>query len=313
MMFSVIIPAYNAGKFIQNSIRSVLNQSYQNFEILIIDDGSSDDTFIKASMIQDVRIKIIQQKNSGVSIARNTGIKKSIGQFICFLDSDDEFLHDHLLTIKNMIDKHPDQKFFVTKFQNKLLDGSIVKTKTSGSIKYYSNAVDLFIKNAEIVWTGCVCISRGCFENYGMFEPNVSMGEDRDMWMRIFTYTGIVLSDNITVQRNRDGSEATKEYQRRFKVDEMNRLQTFLNDPSVTDEVKHSLRVYHEYEKLAVIRSYIYINDKKIAKIKMREIDRKLIPSKRLYSTKMAILMPNWIIKFIIKLKNKNMYRGIKK
>lgn len=89
LSFSVIIPLYNKGNCISRAIESILKQTYQNFEILIVDDGSTDDGAIKVKAFQDSRIHLIQQQNFGVSVARNTGVQYSHNPYLCFLDADD--------------------------------------------------------------------------------------------------------------------------------------------------------------------------------------------------------------------------------
>ena len=88
-MFSIIIPLYNKEKYIVNTIKSVLNQSFSKFEVIVVDDGSSDNGVNAVKKIDDSRIKIITQKNQGVSAARNNGIKNAKYEYIAFLDADD--------------------------------------------------------------------------------------------------------------------------------------------------------------------------------------------------------------------------------
>ena len=89
--FSIIVPVYNVEQYLENCINSVLNQSYRNFQLILVDDGSKDssgeicDRFAQ----KDSRVKVIHKPNAGVSAARNTGIDIATGQFICFIDSDD--------------------------------------------------------------------------------------------------------------------------------------------------------------------------------------------------------------------------------
>jgi teichuronic acid biosynthesis glycosyltransferase TuaG len=109
-LVSVVMPAYNAEKYIEQAIRSVQNQSYSNWELLICDDCSSDNTthIIKKYQKKDDRIKLFElKKNSGVTIARNTSLENSIGKYIAFLDSDDYWLKDKLsVQIKFMESKN---------------------------------------------------------------------------------------------------------------------------------------------------------------------------------------------------------------
>lgn len=104
---SIIIPVYNAEKFLSNCLDSIINQSYSDFEIIIVDDGSTDrsrDIYLKYSEL-DSRIKILQQENKGVSIARNIGIKESKGEFLVFIDSDDIIKNDMLMIMFEEITK----------------------------------------------------------------------------------------------------------------------------------------------------------------------------------------------------------------
>jgi len=102
MYFSIIIPLYNKADFITDAIQSVLNQSHQNFEAIVVNDGSIDDGASRVQAIHDHRIKLIQQANSGVSCARNQGIELAKGDLICFLDADDWYLPTYLETIASM-------------------------------------------------------------------------------------------------------------------------------------------------------------------------------------------------------------------
>ena len=95
-LISVIIPMYNASQFIRKCITSILNQTYKNFELLIINDGSTDNSLELCNKFKDKRIKIINQENTGSEYARLTGVKQSKGEYICFIDADDWVAKDYL-------------------------------------------------------------------------------------------------------------------------------------------------------------------------------------------------------------------------
>lgn len=310
MLFSVIIPAYNAEKFIKRSIDSVLKQSFQDFEIIVINDGSMDSTLEILYQISDERLKIIDTSNGGVSKARNLGIEHARGEYICFLDSDDEFLPSHLEHLNNLIVKYPSKSFFATRFcmttRNDVSEVNI--PKITGKIEFYEDAVSKILMCSEMIWTGCVCIRRKMFEKYGMFEIGVKLGEDTDMWKRVYVHTGVVFSDNITVKRNRDGSEATKNYIRSFKLDPLNRIGMFLEDETISEDVKRSLLIEYEYTKLSIVRSYLLIGDKKNAKIEIDKIDKKMIPYRRWLITKLCFILPSCLIRLVMKIKNRKIY-----
>ncbi len=115
-LFSVVIPLYNMADTIKRTIDTVLHQICQDFEIVVVDDGSKDDGASVAKAIGDERITVIQQSNKGVSAARNKGIEHAKGQFVTFLDADDEYTPEHLETLKHLIDTYPDYNIYATSY-----------------------------------------------------------------------------------------------------------------------------------------------------------------------------------------------------
>ena len=93
---SVIVPAYNAARFIEGAIDSVLAQSYTDFELLIVNDGSTDDTLARCERYSDPRIRIVKQDNRGLAGARNSGVREACGEYLAFLDADDLWRNDKL-------------------------------------------------------------------------------------------------------------------------------------------------------------------------------------------------------------------------
>ena len=112
-MFSIVMPYYNNIEVVDRSIKSVLGQEYNDFELIIVDDGSQDNVKELIDTYCDNRIKYYYQNNSGVSAARNRAIAMSTGEWICFLDSDDEWFPNHLLEIKKMQDMYKNSDFFL--------------------------------------------------------------------------------------------------------------------------------------------------------------------------------------------------------
>lgn len=113
-LFSVVIPAYNAGKFISLTIESILRQTVQDFEIVVVNDGSTDDTLEVLQGIADSRLRIVTQENGGECVTRNRGIKEARGRYIAFLDADDAWRPNHLETVLKYIQKLADISWFVT-------------------------------------------------------------------------------------------------------------------------------------------------------------------------------------------------------
>lgn len=111
-MISVVIPLYNKEAIIEKTLESVFSQDYSDFEVVVVDDGSTDNSVAKVEAIHDSRIRLIKQENGGPSKARNTGVKNAKGEWIVFLDADDEFLPEALATFHNLSDKHSEIEIF---------------------------------------------------------------------------------------------------------------------------------------------------------------------------------------------------------
>jgi len=184
---SVIIPAYNREKFIERSIESVLSQTYQDFEIIVVDDGSTDNTK-KVLERYDGKIKYFYQENGGSSAARNRGIQESTGEYIAFLDSDDIWMPDKLAIQVEILDKNTNIGIVHSKmmmFNEKGDEIGVKPEKPTGR-----NFMEL-IEIAGDLPTSSVITRRECFNKAGMFDTNLMTIQDFDMWLRISQHYGI--------------------------------------------------------------------------------------------------------------------------
>ncbi|WP_411686486.1 glycosyltransferase family 2 protein [Acinetobacter pseudolwoffii] len=206
-MFSVVIPLYNKELSIQNTILSVLNQSYQNFEIVVINDGSTDSSVNAVKSISDERIRLIHQENQGVSAARNRGIKEASYEWIAFLDGDDLWESNHLEEIVKMMKVFPNEKVYVTSF--KYSDNRFMyKHKRKSSIfrvkDYFKEAI-----REQLIWTSVVVIHSSCFKKIGYFNKKLNRGEDLDLWVRLARQYIIIKSKEITAIYKVDAENRT--------------------------------------------------------------------------------------------------------
>lgn len=175
---SVIIPAYNAGPFIENCISSILSQSYQDFEIVVVNDGSTDNTLSLLESIQkkDSRLKIISQNNSGVSSARNTGLKNAEGTYVTFVDADDTLLPNALEIMVSHMDDNTDFAVFshneVKLRANPHLEAPARYKKTELN--------DNFRNFDRTIWWpwGKIFRRSVIFENDLQYDTSISFGED---------------------------------------------------------------------------------------------------------------------------------------
>jgi len=182
---SIIIPTYNRAELLHTAITSVLNQTYQDFEILIIDDASKDNTQEVVKSFNDRRIKYIRHKeNKGEAVARNTGIMNSNGEYIAFLDDDDEWLPEKLWLQVDLL-KNSQPKvgcvytgYFVIDRSSKKILRRRIPTKR-GDIYH-----DMLFRN-YIGIPSTVILKRECFQKINLFDESIAFGNDYDLWIRI--------------------------------------------------------------------------------------------------------------------------------
>ena len=180
MNFSIILPTYNRANFISSAIKSVIDQTFQNWELIIVDDGSTDVTkkIVKEFINIENRIIYFQQKNKERSAARNNGIRHANGEWICFLDSDDIYNKNHLQEFYNLINKN--------NFNKGLYFSGMSKNDYCESIEEY----DLSHKNnLEFVLLNSIGTPRACVAKKILlehkFNEKLRIGEDRELWSRI--------------------------------------------------------------------------------------------------------------------------------
>jgi glycosyltransferase involved in cell wall biosynthesis len=180
--FSVIVPTYNRAHSIGKAIESILNQTFQDFEIIVIDDCSSDSTSEVMSLISNVKVNYFRnEKNLERCVSRNRGIQKSIGKYICFLDSDDYHLPNHLEIIYKEIKRYNEPKaFFFTNSWNESLDG--LKTERSCPLFLDYNPYTYFL-HFTVNPQRWAIHREVLIEN--LFDPEVVICEDMDTSLRI--------------------------------------------------------------------------------------------------------------------------------
>ena len=127
-MISVVIPLYNKEKSITSTLRTVLNQTFRDYEIVIVNDGSTDGSVEEIEKVQDDRIRLVHQPNAGVSAARNRGIEEAKGDLIAFLDADDEWKPEYLATQYHLFQKYPECSVFACNYEFRDVSGKVTPT-----------------------------------------------------------------------------------------------------------------------------------------------------------------------------------------
>ncbi|CAB50071.1 glycosyltransferase family 2 protein [Pyrococcus abyssi] len=192
---SVIIPTYNRANLLRRAIASVLNQKFKDFELIVVDDASTDNTPEVVESIEDGRIRYIRlKKNSGGPIARNIGIKKAKGRFIALLDDDDEWL-PHRLEVQVRKFENLGKEFGVVYggFYYVSQDGRILGKRLP---KHRGDIYSHLLKE-NFIGSPTLLIRRECFKKAGLFDPRLSSSQDWDMWLRIARYYKFDYVDEI--------------------------------------------------------------------------------------------------------------------
>jgi len=198
-LISVIIPTYNKAQYLGEAIKSVLNQTYKNIEIIIIDDGSTDKTREVVKSFDDEGIIYFSQENKGPASARNTGIKKAKGKYIAFLDSDDLWLKEKLKRQIDFMEKNSEIGLMGTACYEITDKGRIIGKKIF-PVKNEILQKDLIKYNPFI--QSSVMTKREVFDKVGLYDENFRESEDYDLWLRIASQYKIAnLSEPLVMKR----------------------------------------------------------------------------------------------------------------
>lgn len=216
-MFSIIVPLYNKAPYIEKTINSIFSQVFKAFELIVVDDGSTDDSFTQLQVIsyklqeedpsQFRKLKIIQQSNQGVSVARNNGVKAAKYDYIAFLDADDWWAPSYLEEIARLIREYPKAGIYACSYF-KVKQGKFISAQIGVSSDFEKGSIDYFEAYSKSlwmpVWTGAAVVPRNAFNKIGGFKINLSLGEDFDLWLRIALSYQVVLLNRPLAFYNQD-------------------------------------------------------------------------------------------------------------
>jgi glycosyltransferase involved in cell wall biosynthesis len=206
MSISVIIPLYNKEVSIAHTLASVLAQTYGDFEIIIIDDGSTDQSVSVVKTINDPRIRLFSYPNGGVSLARNRGIAQAQYPLIAFLDGDDAWLPNHLDEIHTLSITFPDALVYATNYtiidsdHNQHAPVATDLVISQGSMGIINNYFDTATRTAPPVWTSATAVRREALQRIGGFPVGITLGEDLLTWARLACQGDIAYSKIITAE-----------------------------------------------------------------------------------------------------------------
>ena len=207
-MVSVVIPTFNRKKIIPRAIDSVLGQTYKNYEIIIVDDGSTDGTVDSIKKLYNDKVHITLQKNQGASSARNRGIKEASGKYIAFLDSDDEWVSSKLETQMAFLDQNPE----IAMICGRTYRADNIKKVNSYLEREIIGSLFSTLYSHSFVSTPTVIAKKDILETLGGFDINYKSAEDFDLWLKItHDYQCAFFPDLVAiVNRGRDNLSKDK-------------------------------------------------------------------------------------------------------
>lgn len=205
--FSVVIPVYNKEAFLQKTIESVLQQSFTDFEIIIINDGSTDRSADIIKQFKNERIKNFHQENQGVAHARHRGIQEATSDHIALLDADDLWLENHLSTLKESIDLFPKAALYATNYKIRYTKEVIRPTRFSNfdaqeKVTQIQNYFQVSLLD-NLVWTSASCFKKETYFKIGGFNSLYKTGQDLDLWIRFALSHQIIFHSTASMIYNK--------------------------------------------------------------------------------------------------------------
>jgi Glycosyltransferases involved in cell wall biogenesis len=189
-MISVVIPLYNKEASIANTMKSVLAQTYADYEVIVVNDGSTDGSMQVLSQFQDSRLHVINKENGGVSSARNAGIAAAHGEYIALLDADDEWCPDYLDHMAGLALQHPECDVVACRYQTRYDDGSVHpitlnKLHITQGKGIMGNYFEVASCSHPPIWTSAIMVRKLAMETVGRFPEGITSGEDLLTWARL--------------------------------------------------------------------------------------------------------------------------------
>lgn len=205
--FSVIMPLYNKAPYVRKAVESVLGQTYKDWELVVVDDGSTDGSGDIVKSVNDSRIRFLRQDNAGVSVARNRGVTESTSPYICFLDADDWWEFTFLEEMNGLVSRHPDAGIYgsgyyiVNNGKKRIAPIGVEDGFSEGEINY----CQVYAKTLCMPLTSItVALPRKVFEKSGGFPTGIKLGEDFLLWIRIALKHKVVLLNKPLSNYNQD-------------------------------------------------------------------------------------------------------------
>lgn len=275
-MFSVIIPLYNKEKYVEKALKSVINQTFKEFEIIVVDDGSTDKSLEIAKRFQNgnYALQILEQTNSGVSAARNNAATIANYNYLAFLDADDWWDENYLETMRKLIDDFSEGALFASSYF-KVKNGKHIPAKIGVEQDFkrgYFDYLQAYIDSPYMpVWTGAAVVKKTVFDEMQGFNPVLKMGEDFDLWVKIALKYKVVLENQPLAYYNQDVEQANRAAGRKIHKMENHFLFAL---PDLLQEENNNPKLKQLLDNLRVYGLFPYFLNKKTRPTTLLELEK---------------------------------------
>lgn len=256
-LISVIIPTYKRPEIVERAVKSVLNQTYDNIELIVVNDHPGTDLSHIDKMDSQVEL-INHEENKGACKARNTGIEAAEGEYIGLLDDDDEYLEDKIQKQVNQFQQLPEEYGMVYSGVEEVENGEIVNKKIRAGRKFLSRKREGWVYQellrGNMIPAPTVLVKKECFDKVGMFDPEFESSQDLDMWLRISREYKIGKLDEALARYHLDGEDRISENSDKKIQGKQKILEKYGEDiqksPQARLAVKTELETYKLQKKL---------------------------------------------------------------
>jgi glycosyltransferase involved in cell wall biosynthesis len=301
---SVVIPLYNKGFIISETLESVLAQTFTDFEIVIVNDGSTDDSFEIVSQYSDDRIRLYNQENKGVSKTRNAGIEYAKGELIAFLDADDFWYPNHLEELYQLYIDFPNCGLYASRYFMKISKENTIKTTYIEAVSDNFRGIlpDYFLASMQyrVGLTSAVAIPKEMIQGDFLFNPQLNGQEDLELFTKIAIDKPVAITNKYTVEYNFAIENQLSKIQ--FIQKKIIKFDQFSADENKNKSLKKFLDLY----RLEYALQFRIIGDIKESKFYLKDITTK-IP----FKTRVLLVTPSYILRLLIKIKHALKKRGI--
>lgn len=294
---SVIIPLFNKGFIISETLQSVLAQTFTDFEVVIINDGSTDNGFEIVTQFSDERIKLFQQENKGAAAARNIGIEKASGELIAFLDADDYWCPNHLEELFKLYTDFPNCGIYGSRYFMKISDKKTIKTNYFPSVHNDFRGIlpDFFkaSKTYRVGLTSAIAIPKSVLKNDFLFNSEISSGQDLELYTKIAIEKPVAITNLFTVEYN-----FSLENQLSKTPISKKKLVNFSQFNKAENKNK-SLRNFLDFYRLEYALQFRVAGDLEKSNFYLKDITSE-IP----FKTKILLATPSFILQLLLKTKH---------